>query len=48
VNGRLDEALDAVKKYDGKVIKPAHAIGEFGHRAIIIDSEGNRIALHSE
>ena len=33
---------------DGKVIKPKHPIGPYGHRAIILDSEGNRVALHSD
>ena len=48
VNGRLDEAVAAVEDCGGTIKEPAHAIGEFGHRALVIDSEGNRIALHSE
>ncbi len=47
VNGRLDEAVSAAEECDGTIKEPPHAIGEFGHRAIVIDSEGNRIALHS-
>jgi hypothetical protein len=47
-SGRLDEAVAAVAMNGGSVIKPKHAIGPFGFRAIVIDSEGNRIALHSE
>jgi predicted enzyme related to lactoylglutathione lyase len=47
-NGRLDEAVVQVEKQEGKVIEPKHAIGEWGFRAIVLDSEGNRIALHSE
>jgi hypothetical protein len=47
-NGRLDEALVAVAVNGGSVVKPKHAIGPFGFRAIVIDSEGNRVALHSE
>ena len=47
-NGRLDEALAAVATHGGKVIQSKHAIGPFGFRAIIIDSEGNRVALHSD
>jgi uncharacterized protein len=31
----------------GKVVKPVHSIGPHGFRAVILDSEGNRIALHS-
>jgi uncharacterized protein len=29
------------------VLNPTHAIGPHGFRAIILDSEGNRVALHS-
>jgi predicted enzyme related to lactoylglutathione lyase len=47
-SGRLDEAVGAVAANGGSVIKPKHAIGPFGYRAIVIDSEGNRVALHSE
>ncbi len=48
VNGRLDEAVSAVVACGGTIKEPRHPIGEFGHRALVIDSEGNRIALHSE
>ena len=48
VEGRLDAAIGAVPKGGGRVMKPKHAIGPHGHRAIVIDSEGNRIALHSQ
>ena len=47
-SGRLDEAVAAVPVNGGSVIKPKHAIGPFGFRAIILDSEGNRVALHSD
>jgi uncharacterized protein len=47
-NGRLDDAIAAVAANGGKVIKPKHPIGPFGFRAVIIDSEGNRVALHSD
>lgn len=47
-NGRLDQALAAVEGQGGKVLQPRHAIGPYGYRAIILDSEGNRLALHSE
>lgn len=46
-DGRLDAAVEAVTKHGGKVVQPAHAIGPHGFRAIVLDSEGNRIALHS-
>ena len=46
--GRLDAAVAAVVKSGGKVLKPKHQIGLYGWRAVIMDSEGNRIALHSK
>jgi len=46
-HGRLDEALNAVEKHGGKVLSGRHSIAPFGFRAIVLDSEGNRIALHS-
>jgi predicted enzyme related to lactoylglutathione lyase len=47
-NGRLDEAVAAVVSHGGKVLKPKHGIGPYGSRAVILDSEGNRVALHSD
>lgn len=47
-NGRLDRAVAAVAANGGKVLEPKHQIGPHGYRAIVLDSEGNRIALHSE
>ena len=46
VEGRLDDAVQAAEK-GGKVLQPKHPIGPHGFRAVIVDSEGNRIALHS-
>jgi len=46
-HGRLDEALNAVKKHGGAVVSGRHSIAPYGFRAIVLDSEGNRIALHS-
>lgn len=48
VNGRLDEAVGMVEQLGGKILEPPHSIPPHGHRAIILDSEGNRICLHSE
>ncbi len=45
--GRLDEAIAAVAATGGKVLQPKHQIGPHGFRAVILDSEGNRVALHS-
>ena len=47
-NGRLDDAIGAVAPSGGKILQPKHPIGPFGFRAIILDSEGNRLALHSD
>ena len=46
-NGRLDEAILAVAQHHGKVLLAKHQIGPHGFRAVVLDSEGNRIALHS-
>lgn len=40
-------AIGAVKKAGGKVVMPQTAIGAMGVIAIIVDSEGNAIGLHS-
>ena len=45
--GRLDQAVSAAEGGGGKVLTPKHAIGPYGFRAIVLDSEGNRVALHS-
>src|ERR1700733_10854556 len=45
--GRLAAAVSAARKHGGKVLKPKHQIGPHGFRAVVMDSEGNRIALHS-
>lgn len=48
VNGRHEEAEHLVALHGGKVLIPKHPIGPFGYRSVVVDSEGNRIALHSE
>jgi hypothetical protein len=45
---RLDAAIATVEKNGGKVLKPKHQIGPHGFRAVVLDSEGSRIALHSK
>jgi predicted enzyme related to lactoylglutathione lyase len=47
VEGRLDDAVKAARANGGKVLEEKQQIGPHGVRAMIIDSEGNRIALHS-
>jgi uncharacterized protein len=44
---RLEAAIAAVEPNGGKILKPRHQIGPYGFRAVILDSEGNRVALHS-
>jgi len=47
-NGRIRDAVAQVAKLGGKVVEPIHAIGPHGFRAVVLDCEGNRLALHSE
>ena len=47
VEGRLADAVKAVESNGGKVLEEKHQIGPHGFRAVIVDSEGNRLALHS-
>jgi len=48
VNGRIRDAVEKVKVHGGKIEEPIHSIGPHGCRALVTDSEGNSIALHSE
>lgn len=48
VNGRIQDAVAQVEAKGGSVVTPIHGIGPHGFRSIVIDSEGNRLALHSE
>jgi predicted enzyme related to lactoylglutathione lyase len=43
----LDDALVRAKKAGGTIELPKTDIGEPGHIAIVIDTEGNRIGLHA-
>jgi predicted enzyme related to lactoylglutathione lyase len=47
VDGRLREAVAAVRAQGGTVQQDVHSIGEHGFRAEVLDSEGNCVALHS-
>jgi predicted enzyme related to lactoylglutathione lyase len=44
----LDVAIGAVERNGGRIVQPKHPIGRFGFRAVVIGSEGNRLALHSD
>lgn len=48
VDGRIRQAVLMTQEHGGKVIEDVHAIGPHGFRAIVLDSEGNRMVLHSE
>lgn len=48
VEGRLNDAVQVTKNNGGKVLKEAQQIGPYGNRAVILDSEGNEIALYSK
>ena len=47
VDGRIAAAELAVAAGGGRVLQATQAIGRHGYRAIVLDSEGNRVALHS-
>jgi predicted enzyme related to lactoylglutathione lyase len=47
VEGRLDDAMKSAKSNGGTILRDKQQIGPHGFRAVIVDSEGNRIALHS-
>ena len=46
-DGRIDAAVAAVVPNGGQIVEPPKKIGPYGYRAVILDSEGNRVALHS-
>lgn len=46
-HGRLRHALSQVAAHGGKVLQEVHSISPHGFRAVVLDSEGNRVALHS-
>ncbi|SRR5690606_14067133 len=43
----LSRALDKVEAAGGQIVQPKTGIGEHGYVALFIDSEGNRVGLHS-
>src|SRR5688500_8801352 len=47
-NPDVQNVLDKVEKAGGKILVPKTQISpEYGYMAVIIDTEGNRIAFHS-
>jgi uncharacterized protein len=47
VEGQLDKAIAQTSAHGGKVLKVKEQIGSYGHRAVILDTEGNAVALYS-
>jgi len=43
----IDKTLEVAAENGGKILNPKNSIGEFGFVAHLEDTEGNRIALHS-
>ncbi|WP_425619199.1 VOC family protein [Anatilimnocola sp. NA78] len=46
-DGRIRDAVAQAEKLGSKILEPVHSIGPHGFRAVLLDSEGNKIALHS-
>ena len=47
-SGDLEDELNRIEPAGGKVLQPKTQISEdYGYMALFIDSEGNRVALHS-
>ena len=46
-NPAMDQVLTKVEAAGGQVIVPKMSIGEHGHIAFIIDTEGNKTGIHS-
>ena len=42
------ENVAKVEEAGGKVLRPKFSIGEYGFIALVVDTEGNTIGLHSE
>ena len=48
VDGRIRDAVQQAGQRGGRIIEPVHPIGPHGFRAVVLDCEGNRVALHSQ
>jgi predicted enzyme related to lactoylglutathione lyase len=47
-NGVLDACIARIESSGGKVLLPKTDIGDPGHIALFLDTEGNAVGLHSE
>ena len=45
--GMIDEVIGRIAKAGGKIITPKTQIGDMGWIAMITDTEGNTVGLHS-
>ncbi len=46
-DGKLDAVLSRAERAKAKVLVPKTSIGQFGFIAIVLDTEGNQVGLHS-
>jgi predicted enzyme related to lactoylglutathione lyase len=46
-NPNMDPVMAKVEAAGGKVMMPKMSIGEHGNIAFIIDTEGNKVGVHS-
>ena len=46
-NPVMDGVISRVEEAGGKILMPKTSIGEHGHIAFIMDTEGNNIGIHS-
>ena len=46
-DGRIRDAVAQAEKLGAKILEPVTAMGPHGFRAVLLDSEGNRVALHA-
>ena len=46
-NPTMDPIIEKIESAGGKVTMPKTSIGEHGHIAFFIDTEGNNVGLHS-
>ena len=47
-NPNMDNVLSKVEAAGGKILAPKMSIGEHGHIAFILDTEGNNVGIHSQ
>jgi len=46
-DGKLDEVIERVEAAGGKIVQSKYSIGDMGDIAMIEDTEGNIVGLHS-